>query len=256
MPAEELGGPDDAVSPQRVVLLHGFTQTRRCWGSFGEKLAASHSTVALDAPGHGDAAELGGDLWRAAELAARAGGEATYVGYSMGARIALPVAVSHPEVVQRLVLISGTAGIDEEADRAARRAADEALADRIESIGVEEFLEEWLNQPLLADLAVAERDMLERLRNTPAGLARSLREAGAGTQEPLWSLLGDLTMPVLLVTGTNDFRYRELARRAGAAIGTNARHIELNGGHTVHRQDPRAASVIAGWIRGTTAPRR
>ena len=249
MPVEELGGSDDESSLGRVVLLHGFTQTRRCWGAFGAELASHHTVAALDSPGHGHASDVSADLWRAAELAARAGGEATYIGYSMGARIALHVAIAGPEVVQRLVLISGTAGIDEQARRAERRAADEALAERIERIGVEQFLEEWFSQPLLADLAVAERDMAERLRNTAAGLARSLREVGAGTQEPLWSRLGDLKMPVLLVTGTNDFRYRELARRVGAAIGANARHIELNGGHTVHRQDPRAASLISRWIR-------
>lgn len=231
------------------MLIHGFTQTARCWGAFGAALAATSEVVALDAPGHGASGEIHGDMWRTAELTVSAAGRGTYIGYSMGARIALHAALAHPNHVERLVLISGTAGIDDDDERAARRAADARLADRIESIGVDAFLGEWLAQPLFADLAPTHHDLDERRRNTATGLASALREIGTGTQTPLWDRLAELTMPVLLITGDADARYGALAARAGRAIGAGATWIELAGGHTVHRQDPTAAAEITKWLR-------
>lgn len=240
---------DGNASSPPVVMLHGFTQTARCWGTFGADLRADHRVVALDAPGHGNSSELHGDLWRTAGLAVAAGGTATYLGYSMGARIALHAALAFPASVTRLVLISGTAGIDDPEERAARRRADESLAARIGHIGVDAFLREWLAQPLFADLSAQQHDLAERRRNRAEGLAASLRELGTGTQEPLWDRLGELAMPVLLITGDADARYGHLARRAAEAIGPNATHVVLRGGHSVHRQAPDAAAVVRRWLR-------
>src|SRR5690606_23536537 len=114
-----------------------------------------------------------------------AAGPATYVGYSMGGRLALHLALARPDLVRRLVLIGATGGIDDEDDRAARRAADERLAAHLEQVGVATFVDEWLAQPLFAGLSPTAAARDERLANTAEGLASSLRLAGTGTQEPL-----------------------------------------------------------------------
>ena len=129
------------------------------------------------------------DLPAGAEAARPNGGRATYVGYSMGGRLALHLAVAQPDLVERLVLVSSTAGIDDEATRDRRRADDERRADELERDGVDAFLERWLAQPLFANLPADKAQLADRLENTAAGFASSLRLAGTGAQQSLWPQL-------------------------------------------------------------------
>ncbi len=115
--------------------------------------------------------------------------------------------------VERLVLIGATAGIDDDDERADRRRADELLADHIEAIGVEAFIDEWLSTPLFARLTPSNDQRGDRLRNTAAGLASSLRSTGTGTQTPLWDRLGEIEAPVLVLVGEEDAKFRALGER-------------------------------------------
>ncbi|HET6954447.1 MAG TPA: alpha/beta fold hydrolase, partial [Acidimicrobiales bacterium] len=197
----------------RLVLLHGFGQTCRCWGPTAPRLARTHEVVRLDAPGHGGSAAVAADLPATGRLVAEAGGRAIYVGYSMGARMALHVATEVPGAVRALVLVSGTPGIEDAALRAERRAADAALAQRIRTGGVPAFVERWLAQPMFAGLPPEGRFVEERCSNTAEGLATSLELAGTGTQRPLWGDLAAITAPVLVVAGEDDERYAAIATR-------------------------------------------
>jgi 2-succinyl-6-hydroxy-2,4-cyclohexadiene-1-carboxylate synthase len=224
-----------------VVLLHGFTQSGRAWEPLARRLSAVHRVIAVDAPGHGGSAEVDADLLAGAELVGAAGGRAAYVGYSMGGRLALHLALAHPDLVTRLVLVSATAGIDDPGQRADRRRSDDGLADRIEREGVEAFLRWWLSRPLFATLPAGAAAVDSRLGNTAAGLASSLRRAGTGTQEPLWDRLGELSMPVLVVAGELDGAYLDVARRLVEGIGANATLAPVAGaGHAVPLEAPEA----------------
>ena len=236
-------------APDDLVLLHGFGQNSRCWGPL-LGLLGRHPLTAIDLPGHGTASEIPADLWQSGSYVTGYGGVGTYVGYSLGARIALHAALGHPEAVRRLVLISGTAGIDDADERAARRASDEALAERIESIGVRRFVDEWLSLPMFRGLDDTTRFAAERETNTEAGLMSSLRLAGAGTQEPLWLRLGELAMPVLVIAGAHDTKFVTLAERMAAAIGDNAALAIIAGaGHSAHLEEPSAtAAALNAWL--------
>jgi len=240
-----------AGSGDRVALVHGFTQTSRCWGRVATDLAADHQVVAIDAPGHGDSSDQATDLWETANLLVAAAGHACYLGYSMGGRMALHAALAHPKQVDRLILVSATAGIEDDVERAVRRRADDESADRIEKIGVDAFLAEWLAQPMFDSLPATERDLEERRRNTAAGLASSLRRAGTGSQEPLWDRLAGLSMPVLLVSGSLDHKFSALAGRMAELIGDNARWVLLAGGHTIHREAAVFSETVRGWLAET-----
>ena len=225
----------------RVVLVHGFTQTRRSWDVVAGALALRHDVVALDAPGHGELSDVGLDLWQGARLVAQQGGRAAYAGYSMGGRLCLHVALAHPDFVEALVLVGATAGIRDEIERDRRRRDDEARAARIERDGVDGFLDEWLAQPLFASLPREARGLDDRRTNTAAGLAASLRLAGTGAQEPLWDRLAELEMPVLLVAGERDEKFTALAHEMEQAIGGNARVALVAGaGHAAHLERPDA----------------
>lgn len=242
--------PAQRAARTRLVLVHGFTQTRRSWDPLLPHLA-DHDVVALDAPGHGRASDVEVDLIDGAALLAAGGGRATYVGYSMGGRLCLHAALDHPGAVRGLVLISATGGLDDAWEREARRAADEALADRVERIGVAAFLDEWLAQPLFAGLDAAAEGRAERLENTAAGLASSLRLAGTGTQLPLWDRLRDLPIPTLVIAGALDTKFVAIAERLAATIPGADLAIVDGAGHTVHLEQPAAfLDVLHPWLRG------
>ncbi len=242
-------------SPPALVLLHGFTQNTDCWGPFADELAASHPVMAVDAPGHGRSAHDDADLWRSADLVAATIAQTTsappvVVGYSMGGRTALHLALAHRRAIAGLVLIGATAGIDSEIDRSARRTADEALAIRIETEPLVEFVDGWLSNPLFAGLRAETACRDARLSNRPAGLAASLRRCGTGNQEPLWARLGELTMPVLLIAGRDDSKFTALADRMAAAMSGTAATVSLIGGtHAVHLEQPAAtAAAVTAWL--------
>ena len=240
-------------------MAHGFTQTGRVWGSMDRDLARDHEVVLVDMPGHASSSAVTADLEDGSLLLGETGGRAAYLGYSMGARYCLHLALARPALVGDLVLISGTAGIDGAGARRARRRADEVLADELDPPGgrspatpVDVFLRRWLAAPLFAGIDNEAGGLDERLRNTGPGLASSLRLAGTGTQRPLWGQLGRLTMPVLVITGEDDDKFTALGRRLVAGIGPNATHAAVAGtGHAPHLQRPHE---VAGLVRRHLAP--
>ena len=237
----------------RLVLAHGFTQTARSWATVEGLLDArlpDIEMVPVDLPGHGDAPPpADADLWASADRLVAEGGTGTYVGYSMGGRVALHAALAHPDAVERLVLIGATAGIDDPDERAARRAADERLADHIEAVGVPSFVDEWLTNPLFAGLDDTTSMRADRLRNTAAGLAASLRATGTGTQTPLWERLGEIERPVLVLVGAHDTKFTDLGHRLVDALPRADLVVIPGAGHSVHLEQPDATvSAIAAWL--------
>ena len=235
----------------RVVLVHGFTQTRAHWGLISSRLALDHEVVRVDAPGHGRSAELTADMADGADLLGATAGHATYIGYSMGGRLCLHLALARPDLVRGLVLVGATAGIEDPVERDRRVAADEKLARHVEAGGVDAFLAWWLGQPLFAGLDDEAADVASRRENTAAGLAASLRQAGTGAQEPLWDQLGRLPMPVLVVAGQHDRPFAAVAGRLAASIGDNAELALVPGaGHSAHLEDPsRFLDSLVPWLR-------
>jgi 2-succinyl-6-hydroxy-2,4-cyclohexadiene-1-carboxylate synthase len=233
----------------RLVFVHGFTQTGRSWLPIAERFADRFEVVVVDAPGHGDSSEIRADLPRTADLLAATTGCASYVGYSMGGRMVLHLAVTHPDLVERLVLVSTTAGIDDADDREARRRSDDALAADLERDGLEVFLDRWLALPLFAGLSRDVADHDDRRRNTVEGLASSLRLAGTGTQIPLWERLWSVNSPTLVITGENDAKFTELGRRLRASIGDASHLVIADAGHAVHLERPaEVAEAIANFV--------
>ena len=228
-------------SGSRVVLVHGFTQTHVSWHEVASDLARDHEVVAVDAPGHGQSSLVCASLSQAAALLGEAGGRAVYVGYSMGARMALRLAIDRPDLVRGLVMVGGTAGIADAAERAGRRCSDEALGDRIEADGVRKFLAEWMNQPMFSWLAHDPADQAARHRNTAAGLASSLRLAGTGTMDPpWWDQLSTITAPTLVLAGRRDQKFTALGKQLAERIGPEATFAAIEGaGHAAHLEQPR-----------------
>lgn len=221
----------------RIVFVPGFTQPASSWDRVRDGLAGEH--VALDVPD-------GLDFTATAHEIGDAGGRAIYVAYSMGGRLALRLAVDRPDLVAGLALLSASPGIADHAARAARRESDDALARDVERDGVDAFLSRWLAQPMFSMLDADDADVAgRRAVNTVDRLTHQLRVLGQGAQEPLWSRLHELAMPVELAVGALDAKYARLAAEMAASIGTNARvEIVAGLGHALHLQDPDAARAV------------
>ena len=243
---------DTRGSGPTLTFLHGFTQTRESWRPVIEELEGAYSCTTIDAPGHGESSNGKLTLVETGDAIAAVMPTGTLIGYSMGARMALHTVLQHPNKIKRLVLVSGTAGIDEESERQSRIASDETLADHIESIGVEQFIHEWLRNPLFAGLSESNAQIAERLRNTPTGLADSLRYAGTGTQTPLWSRLSEITIPVLLVAGELDPKFVALAERMHHELPFSQLEVVEGAGHTVHLEKTDAfCEILISWLDAT-----
>lgn len=234
----------------RLCLVHGFAQNRRCFGPILPSLEARFLVLRPDAPGHGRSSALRLGLEAGASALADTAGVAIYLGYSMGARLCLQLAVQHPERVRGLVLIGGTPGIADPVERARRHREDQALAARLKSLGLQRFLDEWLSRQMFAGLEPAAQMIPERLENDAASLAAALRLAGTGAQRPLWSELQHLTMPVLLVTGEQDAKFGAIAEEMLEHLGPRAEHRVIAGaGHSVHLEAPeRFLAVLQDWL--------
>lgn len=229
--------PGDGRPP--LILLHGFTQTSRSWDPLLEQMTAEWPVIRVDLPGHGSSDHSEADLDRIADLVAETCGSGTYVGYSMGGRVALHVALRHPHLVSHLVLIGATPGIIDPEERAERRRQDDRLADDIERLGVPVFIERWLDNPLFAGLPRRHADLEDRCRNSARGLADSLRHAGTGTQRSLWTDLERLSMPVSVIVGAEDQKFTAIGHDMVATIGPNATlHLVASAGHSAHLERP------------------
>ena len=232
---------------QTLLLLHGFTQTRQSWRPVMAALGGRRRAIAPDMPGHGLAAARPASFSACTGYVRALGGDRfALAGYSMGGRVALHAALALGSRLDRLVLIGASPGIADAGERAARRRADDALADRIEAIGVEAFAREWASLPLWEGQPerVAAAANADRLRNTPAGLAAALRGLGTGVMDPLWDALPSLSVPVTLAVGERDEKFRAIAERMAAVLPRAEIAVVEGAGHAAQLEAPGAVAAL------------
>ena len=217
----------------KTLMLHGFAGTPKAFARFFADAEAP------DLPGHGRARDA--ISWEDALARLELDGPVALFGYSMGARLALALALRHPAAVTRLILESGTAGIEDAEERARRKTDDDALADFIEREGLEKFVDRWERHPTLASLRpFAAQLRPERLAHRAGGLASALRHLGAGAQPSYWGELGGLRVPVRLICGARDEKFCALSRRMLDML-PRAELISIpDCGHAPHVERPQA----------------
>jgi 2-succinyl-6-hydroxy-2,4-cyclohexadiene-1-carboxylate synthase len=233
--------------PESLVLLHGFSGTRHAWDAVAAQLSAQrYLPLALDLPGHGDAAQQDAPITFSscvASVLTRSPERCVLCGYSLGGRVAMHVALTAPERVTRLVLVSTSAGIEDPTERAERRLADRRLADELERIPFERFIERWRTQPLFADEppAAGELARADQRRNDPHALAAALRGLGVGDMRSLWGELEAISSPAIVLVGRRDEKYVAIGRRMAALI-PDAHLAEVSGGHGLPLENPDAVA--------------
>jgi len=244
---------DIAGSPEHppLIFLHGFLGAGRDWLPIAQALSPEYCCVLVDLPGHGRHLDV--SLETPFSLASWAEGlartldvlpwpQVTAVGYSMGGRLALYAALAYPERFTALVLESANPGLVDPAARAARARLDARRAAEILAQGLPAFLERWYAMPLFHTLHRAPERLAAlqaaRAHNHPASVARVIRDLSPGLQPALWSCLGALVLPVLLLAGEDDQPYAAIIREMGAAIPHARVRLAPQAGHNIHWERP------------------
>ncbi len=235
-----------------VLMLHGFLGCKEDWHTVATTLQSGRRLAVFDLPGHGPAADAREDSDCSMDaiahrleaiLEALEAPKAHVIGYSLGARAALHFAVTRPGCVASLVLESGSAGIEDEAARAARRSDDEGLASALVRDGLEAFVQAWEALPLfesqrgLAPQVLADQ-RARRLRGDAEALARSLRHAGTGVQHWLGEHLPRVEVPALLIAGSLDAKFVQIARDLEQRLPHAHLQVVEGAGHNVHLEKP------------------
>lgn len=234
-----------------LLTLHGFTGDCSAMSLISKPLSEICSVISVDLPGHGNnAKDLQPHLFNFEDTLAALidvmefhnQQEFNVLGYSMGGRLALGLAIMYPNRIKNTILIGATAGIADENQRAARRRSDDRLADEILEKGIEWFVEYWMNQPLFEsqiriDPTTLDISRKQKLKNSPQGLAASLRGSGTGSQPSLWRRLGEITSPTLILAGEEDFKFRSLAVRLNSGINKSEICVVPEAGHACHLEN-------------------
>jgi 2-succinyl-6-hydroxy-2,4-cyclohexadiene-1-carboxylate synthase len=237
------------AAPAPVVALHGFTLHGGMFATLAGELGMP--VAAPDLPGHGRTAvvpiTMETTVAALAELLEQYQNPPLLLGYSQGGRIALHVAIQHPDLIGSLVLVSASPGLSERA-RKLRTVADDGLATRIEKIGTERFISEWLANPLTTTdrlpPAIAEADRQLRLENDAAGLGSALRGLGQAAVADSRDQIAALPMRTAFVAGRRDEKYASLAAEM-AGLRSERPVLVGQAGHNVILEAPAAvASVI------------
>lgn len=236
-----------------LIALHGFTGNTTTWESFIEASKQEFKIIAIDFLGHGlsdspadatsyshfETIQLFEILLDQLQIQ-----KAFWLGYSMGGRVALYAATALEQRTSGLIIESGSAGLPDQKSRLQRVTADENLANWLEMVPIEQFVDHWESIPLWSSqrrLSEPKRRALreQRLSNNPLGLANSLRGAGTGAQQCLHNQLSNLKIPCLFLAGEDDTKFVELAREMKDSIPGAQLTIIPKAGHTIHMEQPK-----------------
>ncbi|TVQ96460.1 MAG: 2-succinyl-6-hydroxy-2,4-cyclohexadiene-1-carboxylate synthase [Deltaproteobacteria bacterium] len=252
-----------------VLALHGFSGSGEDFEPLRDALAGEGGGpgifAAPDLPGHGDAPVLpdvapGEEAFVAAgdtilAQAERAGlHRPLLLGYSMGGRMALHLALRAPQRFRALVLVGATPGIADPAAREAREDEDRQRAAALVADGIQAFADRWEQHPMIASqdrIAEPWRSAMRarRRRQDPRGLAWSLAALGTGVMPPLWDRLAGLTIPVLLLTGEEDAKFTAIAEQMACLLPAATHGVLPGAGHCAHLEQPaRAAAALREFV--------
>ena len=248
LPLHVLGSPTGVP----LVCLHGFLGSAADWAPLAPRLPGVR-LVAPDLPGHGDATAVprAAYLFEAAAeavvatLDAAGIGRAALAGYSMGGRLALHLALAHPQRWTCLVLESASPGLPDAAARRDRRSLDAERAEALRA-DLRRFVEAWYALPLFRTLTRTQRARLaeRRAAGQPDTLAEALVGMSTGAQPDLWPRLAALAVPTVAMAGAEDEKFVGIAERMARA-SPRVRALSVAGaGHNVHVERPEAWAAV------------
>jgi len=235
-----------------LLLIHGFTGSSASWDAVKRELASPATLVSPLGHGGGDTLEASVRNWddELRRLVAAFPAERVHlVGYSLGARLALGIALTYPHHVERVTLLSGHTGLATDAERRERRAADARWCSLLEAEGVEGFVNAWEAQPLFASqqslpAGVRADHRAHRLRHDAEGLTRSLRVTGLAEMPDYAPQLALLTMGVTVMAGELDPKFLALGRATSERVRDSRFVVAPGAGHDLLLERPDLVALV------------
>lgn len=244
-----------------VMFLHGFLGNGGSWHEIIQVLKRRFFCITVDMPGHGKSLSIDESWYKfsgCAKLLIRMLDKMnrdrfSLVGYSMGGRSGLYLALNYPDRIDKLVLESSSPGLKTKKEQRDRQRADKKLAQELKNGTLEDFLRKWYSQPLFESLKKDKKKFeavfKERQKNDGQGLAASLRHTGTGVQESLWGKLKELYIPTLLIVGEYDLKFQAIAKKMSAKSEKIKVNCVSGAGHNVHfEKPPEYARILAEFL--------
>ncbi|KAH9707748.1 protein PHYLLO [Citrus sinensis] len=281
---QEIGQRID-IQDNILLFLHGFLGTGEEWIPIMKAVSGSARCISIDLPGHGGSKMQNHVAKATQEITTKATqeittkatqeitlsidviadvlyklieqitpGKVTLVGYSMGARIALYMALRFSDKIKGTVIISGSPGLRDNIARKIRRAEDDSRACALVTHGLQVFLDTWYTGELWESLRshphfnriVASRLLHEDVQS----LSKALSDLSVGRQPPLWEDLKLCSTPLLIVVGEKDKKFKSIAEKMCYELSHDEKGsddlrnqiyemVEIpNCGHAVHLENP------------------
>ncbi len=245
-----------------VLFLHGFMGAHDEWNPIMSVIENHFSCLAVDLPGHGmtgsaDDPEFysfpGAATAIVSFLKSSGISRAHIVGYSLGGRLAIYLAIHHPAICDRVIIESSSPGMLNKNQAVMRRNSDDKWASRFEKESLETVLNDWYRQPVFSSLHerpdVLEKMLQRRMNNRPLELARAIRGFSVGAQRSLWSALRDIQVDMLVLAGESDHKYRQLSERIAAESSRIQSALMSGAGHNAHCEQPEQfAAQCMNWL--------
>ncbi len=243
-----------------ILFLHGFMGSGQELNPLLAQLSTQFHCIAVDLPGHGHTIATNYTIPHTAQCLVELLESLSIdrpchlVGYSLGGRIALYLALHYPQRWTKVVLESASAGLASTTARQARRQQDLSIAHQLRQPNLDwaTFIQQWYQQPVFQDLSNHpdfSKLITQRLQNHPLKLAKSLEQAGLGSQPYLGNLLITNQLPVLLLAGKKDHKFVKINQELAANCPVAELLIVPDCSHNIHWQQPQQwIQVVQNWF--------
>lgn len=244
-----------------VIFLHGFMGCSHDFLEIIKLISAYYCCLIVDLPGHGTTEVTQDSCYQMSctamgiiELLNRLRISSCFlVGYSMGGRIALYLALHFPKYFKAVILESASPGLKTTSEREIRIRHDQLIQEKLQTQDMSAFLQQWYENPLFAsfikhpDYAQA---IAQRLENNPIKLIKSLEYLGLGKQPSLWHKLEGNKVPLLLLVGELDSKFISINQEMANLCGQAKLIIIENSGHNIHFEQPNFyAGLVLNWLK-------
>jgi 2-succinyl-6-hydroxy-2,4-cyclohexadiene-1-carboxylate synthase len=225
-----------------LLLLHGFMGSGADFRPAISTIAQYFHCICVDLPGHGQTLIDDHDFVSTAEqILAIAPDNCYLLGYSLGGRLAMYLALHYPDRWQKVILESVSFGLPTAQMRQERQRQDSAIARKLRQPDLDftAFIQNWYQQAVFTGLNQHPNFpelIASRSNNNPLLLARSLETIGLGQQPYLGKLLPTNEIPLLLLVGERDPKFVEIGHQINQSCPQSEMIVVPNCSHNVHFQ--------------------
>lgn len=250
------------VAKPSLVFLHGLLGSTADWQKIVSLLSLDYQCICIDLPGHaGSQAVTVNDFEHVqqliiATLAQYEIEHIVFVGYSLGARIAMTItsepAVNWPYSIDGMLLESGNPGLNSSAEQLQRGLHDLGWVTRFSEASLTLVLPDWYQQGVFASLTNTEKTALIATRshiqadyngfNGGKQISKMLAATSLSKQGYLLPQLQAVGFPISMVCGELDPKFVQLTQASQLQY-----HVVEDAGHNVHADQP---IVFSALVRG------